>query len=291
MNINDLGGKRHSSASDTVRFRIDNTDHIIDVNKNNLPFEYDQVNIICPSFHSGTSAEDSEQYIIYNVSKEEYDSCRITTASPRIIAICDKPTKLMYFTITFRSFTPQPGGLEFRPGQDYYFISTSNGKRNGLRSLVGGRCGTHNMKIIFKVCCDKKSGKDTKSALGISSFATTLSSTTKKPHRKSFIPPYKPPSRVSSTEKPKPPRYRPQWPNTHEARDRWQPSVKILDVPRDSTTDTKKKKKNKVDRDKSPNDARAKNELLKKNHATSINISSWFLSVTCVIINYFFTLR
>lgn len=28
----------------------------------------------------------------------------------------------MYFTITFRSFTPQPGGLEFQPGQDYYFI-------------------------------------------------------------------------------------------------------------------------------------------------------------------------
>lgn len=59
---------------------------------------------------------------LFQVSKEEYDMCRITNPNPRIIAYCDKPYKLMYVTITFRSFTPQPGGLEFQPGQDYYFI-------------------------------------------------------------------------------------------------------------------------------------------------------------------------
>ena len=48
------------------RFRIDNTDHIIDVNRDNLP--YDQVNIICPVYAPGTSEEDAEKYIIYNVS-------------------------------------------------------------------------------------------------------------------------------------------------------------------------------------------------------------------------------
>lgn len=94
------------------------------MNKNNIPFEYDQVNIICPVYTPGTHEDDAEKYIIYNVSKEEYDTCRITNPNPRIIAVCDKPYKLMYFTITFRSFTPQPGGLEFRPGQDYYFICT-----------------------------------------------------------------------------------------------------------------------------------------------------------------------
>lgn len=50
------------------RFRIDNTDHIIDVNKNNAAFEYDQVNIICPVYQPGTYDEDAEKYIIYNVS-------------------------------------------------------------------------------------------------------------------------------------------------------------------------------------------------------------------------------
>lgn len=132
-------------------FRIDNTDHIIDVNKGNIPFEYDQVNIICPVYSPGTHEEDAEKYIIYNVSKEEYDTCRITNPNPRIIAICDKPYKLMYFTITFRSFTPQPGGLEFQPGQDYYFISTSS--KDDLHRRIGGRCSTHNMKVVFKVCC------------------------------------------------------------------------------------------------------------------------------------------
>ncbi|XP_076029106.1 uncharacterized protein LOC143017953 [Oratosquilla oratoria] len=136
----------------TFRFRIDNTDHIIDVNRGNIPFEYDQVNIICPVYVKETSDGDTEKYIIYNVSKEEYDTCRITNPSPRVIAVCDKPFQVSYFTITFRSFTPQPGGLEFRPGQDYYFISTSS--REDIHRRIGGRCSTHNMKVVFKVCCD-----------------------------------------------------------------------------------------------------------------------------------------
>lgn len=89
------------------------------------------------------------RYIIYNVSKDEYETCRITNPNPRIIAVCDKPYKLMYFTITFRPFTPQPGGLEFLPGHDYFFISTSTS--DDLHRRIGGRCTTHNMKIVFKV--------------------------------------------------------------------------------------------------------------------------------------------
>ncbi|XP_025162332.1 ephrin-B2 [Harpegnathos saltator] len=132
-------------------FRIDNTDHIIDVNKHNAAFEYDQVNIICPVYQSDTYDDDTEKYIIYNVSKEEYETCRITNPSPRVIAVCDKPRRTMYFTITFRPFTPQPGGLEFLPGHDYYFISTSS--KDDLHRRIGGRCTSHNMKVVFKVCC------------------------------------------------------------------------------------------------------------------------------------------
>ncbi|XP_046453795.1 ephrin-A5-like isoform X2 [Daphnia pulex] len=156
-------------------FRIDNTDHIIDVNKNNIPFEYDQVNIICPVYTPGTHEDDAEKYIIYNVSKEEYDTCRITNPNPRIIAVCDKPYKLMYFTITFRSFTPQPGGLEFRPGQDYYFISTSS--RDDLHRRIGGRCSSHNMKVVFKVCC-KAEDLDKGTTAGRPALPSTTTSTT-----------------------------------------------------------------------------------------------------------------
>lgn len=132
-------------------FRIDNTDHIIDVNKGNMQFEYDQVNIICPVYGDNVREDLMEKYIIYNVSKEEYDTCRITNPSPRVIAVCDKPRRVVYFTITFRSFTPQPGGLEFLPGQDYYFISTSS--KDDLHRRMEGRCSTNHMKVIFKICC------------------------------------------------------------------------------------------------------------------------------------------
>jgi len=137
-------------------FRIDNTDHIVDVNSGNLPFEYDQLNIICPVAGHGRGTrgrEDGERYIIYNVSKEEYDSCRISQTDPRVVAVCDKPDRQLQFTITFRSFSPTPRGLEFRPGQDYYFISTSS--RRDLHRRVGGSCSTHNMKVIFKVAKSK----------------------------------------------------------------------------------------------------------------------------------------
>lgn len=136
----------HWNTSNPI-FRIDNTDHIVDVNQGNLPWEYDQVNIVCPVYSRGTRP--AERYIIYNVSKEEYESCRITHSDPRIVAVCDKPDNQLQFTITFRSFSPTPRGLEFRPGQDYYFISTSS--RGDLHRRVGGSCSTHNMKVIFKV--------------------------------------------------------------------------------------------------------------------------------------------
>ena len=131
-------------------FRIDNTDNIIDINSGgNLPTEYDQANIICPRYRKGTRQADIENYIIYNVSRDEYENCRIVNPKPRIIAVCDKPHELIYFTITFRSFTPTPGGLEFKPGVDYFFISTSS--RSDLYRQVGGRCTSHNMKLVFKI--------------------------------------------------------------------------------------------------------------------------------------------
>lgn len=133
-------------------FRLDNTDHIVDVNEGNLPWEYDQANIICPVSKPGDRYP--EKHVIYSVSREEFDSCRISNPKPKIVAICNQPHRLMYFTITFRSFTPTPGSLEYNPGQDYYFISTSS--KEDLHRRVGGGCATHNMKMIFKVADNRK---------------------------------------------------------------------------------------------------------------------------------------
>ena len=151
------GWKMHNIYWNTTNpmFRIDNTDNVIDINVNNLDWEYDQANIICPRYRKGTRPADVEQYVIYNVSKEEYEDCRITQPHPRVIAICDQPHDLKYVTITFRSFTPTPGGLEFKPGKDYFFISTSS--RSDLYRRLGGRCSTHNMRLVFKI--STKDGK------------------------------------------------------------------------------------------------------------------------------------
>lgn len=160
-------------------FRLDNTDHIVDVNAGNLPWEYDQVNIICPV--SKPNMKYPERHVIYSVSREEFDSCRITNPKPKIVAVCSKPHQLLYFTITFRSFTPTPGGLEFYPGQDYYFISTSS--REDLHRRVGGGCSTHNMKMIFKVA-------DNHRGLRPKVETTTTTTTTEGPLRYNSKSPY-----------------------------------------------------------------------------------------------------
>lgn len=146
-------------------FRIDNTDNVIDVNVGNTRWEYDQANFICPKISNDGS--EYEKYIIYSVSKEEYDSCMVYRPTSRVVGSCTRPNELSYFTISFRSFTPIPGGLEFRPGQDYYFITTSS--PNNLHGKNGGRCKTHNMKVIFKVASNSSHLPKT----------TTVSSTTK----------------------------------------------------------------------------------------------------------------
>merc|ERR1712203_78853 len=58
-------------------FRLDNTDHIIDVNEGNLPWEYDQLHLICP--------QNGEQHVIYSVSKEDFESCRVSNSRPKIV--------------------------------------------------------------------------------------------------------------------------------------------------------------------------------------------------------------
>ncbi len=172
-------------------FRLDNTDHMIDVNVGNLPWEYDQVNIICPVTKNNVAYP--ERHVIYSVSKEEFDSCRITNPKPKVVAVCSKPHQLLYFTITFRSFSPTPGGLEFHPGQDYYFISTSS--REDLHRRVGGGCATHNMKMIFRVA--ENGSSQLKSLVEEEEFGlnvnrprptttTTTTTTTERPWRSRF---------------------------------------------------------------------------------------------------------
>ena len=77
----------HWNASNPI-FRASSPEsNVIDINGGNHPWEYDQVNIVCPVYKAGTPDAAKEQYIIYSVTKQEYDSCRITQPSPKIVAL------------------------------------------------------------------------------------------------------------------------------------------------------------------------------------------------------------
>jgi hypothetical protein len=133
----------------------------VNSNSNGNVGDYDQVNIVCPLYdrvHTPVEAE-TEKFVIYHVKKEEYDTCQIMSAHPRIIARCDKPYMFLYFTISFRPFSPTPGALEFHPGKDYYFISTSS--KTDLHRRMDGMCRTNNMRLVFKVADPKKKEPET----------------------------------------------------------------------------------------------------------------------------------
>ena len=122
-------------------FKMGSQENILEVNRGNYPSEHDQLHLICPNSR--------EQHVIYSVSEEEFYNCRVSNPRPKIVAVCNQPEKFRYFTLTFRSFSPNPTALEFKPGQTYYLISTSTPM--DLHRRAGGYCSTHNMKMSINV--------------------------------------------------------------------------------------------------------------------------------------------
>lgn len=57
-------------VSSPYSFQLEDASNIINVNRNKQnPFDYDQVNLICPYYTKGaTRTDEPETYIIYNVS-------------------------------------------------------------------------------------------------------------------------------------------------------------------------------------------------------------------------------
>jgi hypothetical protein len=159
---------------------IFNDDYVIDIDLGNEPWQYHQANIICPYYQDGSADDaDYERYVVHNVTKEEYEECALSPrGGARIVAVCNAPNKVNYFTLTFRTFSPTPSGFQFRPGMDYYLISTSSA--GNLYGREGGSCVKDNMKVRFRM---RRTGNDKvtengdtevsdKHAQSASSFAT-----------------------------------------------------------------------------------------------------------------------
>ena len=47
----------------------------------------------------------------------------------RLLMRCDKPLELKYYTLVFQEFSPAAGGLEFKPGKEYYFLGNGEFSR------------------------------------------------------------------------------------------------------------------------------------------------------------------
>ena len=112
----------HWNSSNPLFFNLKHNQ--IDI-QNSGRWDYEQANIICPFYDSSVPKTLTEQWVIYNVTKYDYEQCRITPSDgAKIVALCNTPYEPKFFTLTFRSFSPTPGAFEFHPGQDYYFISS-----------------------------------------------------------------------------------------------------------------------------------------------------------------------
>jgi len=124
-------------------------------------WDYEQANIICPLYDNQVPRTLTEQYVVYNVTKFEYDQCQLSSsANAKIVALCDTPYEPKFFTLTFRSFSPTPGAFEFHPGQKYYFISTNYLENSQGQRSKPKKCSHPPMKLIFRIKDDKFNTKN-----------------------------------------------------------------------------------------------------------------------------------
>ncbi|KAK6041580.1 Ephrin [Cooperia oncophora] len=82
--------------------------------------------------------------------KDDYESCKLSSAA-RELGRCTAPMRRDKVKVSFRLLSPNPSALDYRPGQSYYFISTSTGTPWGLDNTRGGLCSTSNLKMIIHV--------------------------------------------------------------------------------------------------------------------------------------------
>ncbi|XP_044173307.1 ephrin-B2-like [Acropora millepora] len=88
---------------------------------------------------------------LWLVGEESYERCNVTQGVDRKLQVCNKPFELKSYRVIFREYGA--GNLPvFQPGEDYYFIATSDGTASSVDQTGGGHCKTHNMKLKFHIC-------------------------------------------------------------------------------------------------------------------------------------------
>ncbi|KAG7240854.1 hypothetical protein INR49_023428, partial [Caranx melampygus] len=101
----------------------------------------DYLDVYCPHYTGPVSDERAERYILYMVNYDGYSSCDYTAKGFKRWE-CNRPLSPngpLKFSEKFQLFTPFSLGFEFRPGREYYYISSitdEKGRRSCLRLKV-----------------------------------------------------------------------------------------------------------------------------------------------------------
>ncbi|XP_035276420.1 ephrin-A2-like [Anguilla rostrata] len=97
----------------------------------------DYLDIYCPHYASALPPERMERYVLFMVSLEGFRSC-----DPRMRGLkrweCSQPRSAagpLRFSEKFQLFTPFSLGFEFRPGHEYYYISSPHPNHAGRPCL------------------------------------------------------------------------------------------------------------------------------------------------------------
>ncbi|XP_048099868.1 ephrin-A5b isoform X1 [Alosa alosa] len=127
--------------------RFHRTDYHIDVCIN------DYLDVYCPHYEDSVPEERTEHYVLYMVNYDGYSSCDHTAKGFKRWE-CNRPHSPngpLKFSEKFQLFTPFSLGFEFRPGREYYYISSTiaeNGRKTCLKLKVFVRPSNSCVKTI-----------------------------------------------------------------------------------------------------------------------------------------------
>ncbi|GAA6105940.1 ephrin-A5b isoform X1 [Tachysurus ichikawai] len=113
----------------------------------------DYLDVYCPHYEDSVPEERTERYVLYMVNYDGYSTCDDTAKGFKRWE-CNRPRSPngpLKFSEKFQLFTPFSLGFEFRPGREYYYISsmvTESGKKGCLKLKVFVRPANSCVKII-----------------------------------------------------------------------------------------------------------------------------------------------
>lgn len=128
-------------------FKSSKNDHIVEVNPG------DDIDFICPFYPLEDNESHYEYYLIYSVPESEYKLCSLSTDASLILN-CSQPHQRRRYTIIFQTRQSIPNAPEYKPGETYYYITTSTSKVEGINNADHGACHQQNMKLMIRINSD-----------------------------------------------------------------------------------------------------------------------------------------